>query len=65
MGLSIKNEVKYYILKRDREMSEIADKLGISLQNFSNKLRRETIQYRDVKRIAEMLGYEIVWKKKI
>ena len=35
-----------------------------SLSNFSDKLRRETIRYREVKELAELLGYEIVWKKK-
>ena len=63
--MKIKDEIKFYIAKRDYEMKQVAlEALDISLQNFSNKLYNETIQYRDIKKVADYLGYEIKWVKK-
>ena len=31
--------------------------------NFSNKLEKQTIRYREELELAEVLGYEIIWKK--
>ena len=32
--------------------------------NFSNKLEKQTIRYREVLELAEVLGYEIVWHRR-
>ena len=32
--------------------------------NFSNKLEKQTIRYREVLELAEILGYEIVWRRR-
>ena len=32
--------------------------------NFSNKLDKETIRYKEVLELAEILGYEIVWRRR-
>ena len=32
--------------------------------NFSNKLEKQTIRYREVLELAEILGYEIVWQRR-
>lgn len=66
---SIKDEVKGYITLSGWQMSEVAEKLSngkskVALQNLSNKLTKGTIKYSEVKRIAEIIGYEIEWKKK-
>ena len=37
---------------------------NIQIYNLSNKLTKETIRYSEVKRIADILGYEIKWEKK-
>ena len=31
---------------------------------FSNKLEKGTLRYLQAKQLAEVLGYEIVWKKR-
>ena len=51
---------------REKKEAELREKKGwsSSLSNFSDKLRRETIRYKEVKELAEILGYEIVWNKK-
>ena len=34
-----------------------------SLSNFSAKLRRESLRYKDVLELADVLGHEIIWQK--
>ena len=65
----IKDEVKGYIILSGWQMGEVANRLSerkskVALQNLSNKLTKGTIKYSEVKKIAEIIGYEIEWKKK-
>lgn len=32
--------------------------------NFSNKLKEETLRYKEVLQLADVLGYEIIWQRK-
>ena len=32
--------------------------------NFSNKLDKQTLRYKEVLQLAEMLGYELVWQRR-
>ena len=34
-----------------------------SVSNLANKLRRDSLRYREAKEIAEAIGYKIVWVK--
>lgn len=34
------------------------------MSNLSGKLRRETLRYKEAVELADVLGYEIVWKKR-
>ncbi|MBE5813048.1 MAG: LLM class flavin-dependent oxidoreductase [Clostridiales bacterium] len=66
---SVKDEVKGHIALSGWRMGEVADRLSerkskVALQNLSNKLAKGTIKYSEVKKIAEIIGYEIEWKKK-
>ena len=44
----------------------LSEKYGrsASVPNFSEKLRRGSLKYREAKELADALGYEIVWKKR-
>ena len=35
-----------------------------SVSNLSVKLQRESIRYKEVVELADVLGYDIVWKKR-
>ena len=35
-----------------------------SVSNLSAKLERESIRYKEILELADVLGYEIVWQKK-
>lgn len=67
--MKLKSEIKLMLIKSEITMTELAkilaDKYGRkeTVQNLNNKLTRETIQYSEAKEIAEILGYEIEWKK--
>lgn len=66
---AIKDEVKRYITLSGWQMGEIANRLSerksnVALQNLSNKLAKGTIRYSEIKKIADIIGYEIEWKKK-
>lgn len=62
--LGLKNEIKSMIIASGYSMAYVAEKLGMSRQNFSNKLSNETIKYSEILRIAEIIGYIISWEKK-
>ena len=68
--LNIKNQIKAQILLAGFTMAEAVDALSTeygwsdSLSNFSAKLSRESLRYKGALELAQVLGYEIVWKKK-
>lgn len=68
--MNIKNEIKAKIIETGWTIKDVAAELtkrynnNYSPENLSNKLRRGTIQYQEVKEIADILGYEIKWVKK-
>lgn len=64
MESKTRKEIKHYIKKHDFKMQDIAEQLNMSSTNFANHLTRETIPYKDVKEIADILGYDIIWKKR-
>ena len=70
MSNETRNEIKSYIALSGWKIVDIVEKLkdkGIETtpQALSNKLSRDTIRYSEVKAIAEIIGYELNWAKKI
>lgn len=69
---NIRNEIKSYIAASGWSLVDIVAKMNESRsedeqttpQNISNKLTRGTIKYSEVKEIAEIIGYNVVWEKK-
>ncbi len=61
----IVNEIKNLTNDRDMTLKELAEQIGnfqhkkYSLASLSQKLRNETISYKEVKLIAQILGYRI------
>ena len=68
--MNIRNEIKAQIVRAGMTMQQVVDLLSDeygwsdSLSNFSAKLSRESLRYKEALELAEVLGYEIVWKKK-
>lgn len=70
MKSNIRNEVKAQIVRAGFTMQELVDRLhddygwSDSVSNLSAKLQRESIRYREIIELADVLGYEIVWQKR-
>ncbi len=68
--MDIRNEIKSQIVREGLSMRQVVDRLADqhgwskSLSNFSGKLLRGTLRYREVHEIADVLGYDLVWRKR-
>ena len=68
-SMSIRNEIKAQIVRAGFTMQEVVELLSDeygwsdSVSNLSAKLQRESIRYKEVVELADVLGYDIVWKK--
>ena len=68
--MNIRNEVKAQIIRAGFTMQELVDRLADeydwsdSDSNLSAKLQRESIRYKEVVELADVLGYDIVWQKR-
>jgi hypothetical protein len=65
-----RNEIKAHIVRAGFTMQEVLERLhddygwSDSISNLSAKLQRESIRYREVIELADVLGYDIVWQKR-
>ena len=68
--MNIRNEIKAQIVRAGFTMQELVDRLSDeydwsdSVSNLSAKLQRESIRYKEVVVLADVLGYDIVWQKR-
>lgn len=70
MKSNLRNEIKSYIVRQGCTMQEVVDLLADeygwsdSVSNLSNKLQRESLRYPEAVQLTDVLGYEIVWKRR-
>ena len=70
MKSNLRNEIKSYIVRQGMTMQEVVDLLADeygwsdSVSNLSAKLQQESIRYKEVVELADVLGYDIVWQKR-
>ena len=68
--MNIRNEIKAQIIRAGFTMQELVDRLSDeydwsdSVSNLSAKLQRESIRYKEVVELADVLGYDVVWQKR-
>jgi hypothetical protein len=68
--MNIRNEIKAQIIRAGFSMQELVDRLADeydwsdSVSNLSAKLQRESIRYKEVVEMADVLGYDILWQKR-
>ena len=68
--MNVRNEIKAQIIRTGMTMQEVVDLLADeygwsdSVSNLSNKLQRESLRYTEVVQLADVLGFEIVWRKR-
>ena len=70
MKSNLRNEIKSYIVRQGMTMQDVVDLLAAeygwsdSVSNLSNKLQRKSLRYTEAVQLADVLGYEIVWRKR-
>lgn len=64
VDMNIKNEIKAAIYESGHTLNEVAEKIGISDTSLSNMLSRQSIRYSLAKQIAEVIGFELRFRKK-
>jgi len=68
--MNVRNEIKAQIVRAGFTMQDVVDRLSDeygwsdSVSNLSAKLQRESIRYKEVVELADVLGYDIVWQKR-
>ena len=68
--MSIRNEIKSQIVRAGFTMQEVVDRLADeydwsdSVSNLSAKLQRESIRYKEVMELADVLSYDLIWQKR-
>ena len=68
--MRIKDEIKSLLAREATTMTDVACKIyqnsqkRVASSTLSQKLSKETIKYKEILQIAEILGYEIKFVKK-
>ena len=68
--MNIRNEIKAQIIRTGMTMQQVVEALSEaygwsdSVSNFSAKLQRESLRYKEAVQLADVLGYDIVWQKR-
>ncbi|WP_442856140.1 LLM class flavin-dependent oxidoreductase [Anaeromassilibacillus sp. An250] len=68
--MPVRNEIKAQIVRAGYTMQEVVDRLheeygrSDSVSNLSAKLQRESIRYKEVVELADVLGYDLIWQKR-
>lgn len=67
--MSYKHDLKGYIASSGYTLTKLTEELNkrnesnYSVQNLSNKIRKESLKYDEILQIADILGYSIIWQK--
>jgi len=68
--MDTRNQIKSYIVREGMTMADLVEKLAEqygwspSVPNLSDKLRRESLRYKEAVELADALGYDLVWQKR-
>ena len=61
--MNVRNEIKAQIIRAGLTMQEVVDLLSDEY-GWSDKLQRESIRYKEVLELADVLGCDIVWQQR-
>lgn len=68
--MDTKQQIKHLLLMSDMTMTELCKRMSqrlnkpYTIYNISGKLNRNTIKYNEIKILYDILGYELVLRKK-
>ena len=55
----LKKELKKLVIDSGLTQKEVAEKMGVKPQQYTNIVNKENLAFRDVKKIAIACGYEL------
>ena len=55
----LKKELKKLVIDNGLTQKEVAEKIGVKPQQYTNIVNKENLAFRDVKKIAIACGYEL------
>ena len=61
MSLSIGEKIAVLIKRKGITVTQLAEKMGQTRQNLSNKMSRDNFTAKEAKQVAEVLGIEFVY----
>lgn len=67
--MSIREDIKMLLAQKAMTMTEVAKKLSVNgntvtVQSLSKKLSKQTIRFEEVRKILDILGYDIEYKER-
>lgn len=64
MDMTVGEKVKILMNRQKMSMGEMAEKTGQSRQNLSNKMKRDDFSEKEIRKMADALGYtaEVVFR---
>ena len=57
--MDIAKEIKKILIDKDMTLTDLAEKLGVTQQNVSAKLKKNDMRISEIEKIADVLEYEI------
>lgn len=67
--MSIKEDIKMLLAKKSITMTELAKNLStkdniVTVQSISKKLSKKTIKFEEVRKILDVIGFDIEYKER-
>ena len=64
--MTVRNEIKAQIVRAGYTMQEVVDRLHeeYGWSDSVSNLQRESIRYKEVVELADVLGYDLIWQKR-
>lgn len=57
--LDIAKEIKKILIDKDMTLTDLAEKLGVTQQNVSAKLKKNDMRISEIEKILGILGYKL------
>lgn len=57
--LDIAKEIKKILIDKDMTLTDLAEKLGVTQQNVSAKLKKNDMRISEIEKILGVLGYKL------
>lgn len=57
--MNIAKEIKKILIDKDMTLTDLAEKLGVTQQNVSAKLKKNDMRISEIEKIASLLDYDV------